>query len=167
VSGLTKLEENIPALRRYAWTLLRNQSDADDLVQDCLVRALDHMDQRTSESDMRPWLFSIMHNLCVSRWRRLRFRSSIVVTDTEADVSVPASQQATAELRAALNGFDQLPDEQRQVLLLVGVEGFEYADVAKILKIPVGTVMSRLSRARDKLRDTMEGRQRPALRRVK
>jgi RNA polymerase sigma-70 factor (ECF subfamily) len=167
VSGLTKLEENIPALRRYAWTLLRNQSDADDLVQDCLVRALDHMDQRTSENDMRPWLFSIMHNLCVSRWRRLRFRSSIVVSDTEADVSVPASQETAAELHAALNGLDQLPEEQRQVLLLVAVEGLEYADVAKILKIPVGTVMSRLSRARDKLRDTMEGRQRPTLRRVK
>jgi RNA polymerase sigma-70 factor (ECF subfamily) len=162
-----KLEENIPALRRYAWALLRNQSDADDLVQDCLVRALDRIDERTSANEMRPWLFSIMHNLCVSRWRRLRFRSSIVVSDTQADVSVPASQQATSELREALDLLDQLPDEQRQVLLLVAVEGLEYADVAKILKIPVGTVMSRLSRARDKLRDTMEGRQRPALRRVK
>ncbi len=116
---------------------------------------------------MRPWLFSIMHNLCVSRWLRLRFRSSIVVSDPEADASVPASQQATSELRAALDGLDQLPEEQRQVLLLVAVEGFEYADAAKILNIPVGTVMSRLSRARDKLRETMEGRQRPALRRVK
>jgi RNA polymerase sigma-70 factor (ECF subfamily) len=167
MSGLTKLEENIPALRRYAWSLLRNQSDADDLVQDCLVKALDHMDEQTSDSSMRPWLFSIMHNLCVSRWRRLRFRSSIVVSDTEADASVPASQQVNAELHAALNSLDQLPEEQRQVLLLVAVEGLEYADVAKILKIPVGTVMSRLSRARDKLRDTLEGRQRPALRRVK
>ncbi len=167
MSALTKLEENIPALRRYAFALLRNQSDADDLVQDCLVRALDHMDERTGEGEMRPWLFSIMHNLCVSRWRRLQFRSSIVVSDAEADVSVPASQQATAELHAALDGLDQLPEEQREVLLLIAVEGLEYADAAKILKIPVGTVMSRLSRARDKLRDTMEGRQRPALRRVK
>jgi RNA polymerase sigma-70 factor, ECF subfamily len=167
MSALTKLEENIPALRRYAFALLRNQTDADDLVQDCLVRALDHMDERTGEGEMRPWLFSIMHNLCVSRWRRLRFRSSIVVSGTEADVSVPASQQATAELHAALNNLDQLPEEQREVLLLVAVEGLEYADAAKVLKIPVGTVMSRLSRARDKLRDTMEGRQRPALRRVK
>jgi RNA polymerase sigma-70 factor, ECF subfamily len=167
MSGLTKLEENLPALRRYAFALLRNQSDADDLVQDCLVKALDHLDERTSENDMRPWLFSIMHNLCVSRWRRLRFRSSIVVSDTEADVAVPASQQTTSELHAALHSLDQLPEEQRQVLLLIAVEGLEYADVAKILKIPIGTVMSRLSRARDKLRDTMEGRQRPALRRVK
>ncbi len=174
--SLSKIEDNIPALRRYAWSLLRNQAEADDLVQDSLVQALDHIDTKAGDGEIRAWLFSIMHNQFVSRWRRMRFRSSVVVEDDEADVPVAASQQASAELQEALQLLDHLPSEQKQVLLLVAVEGLEYAEVAKVLKIPIGTVMSRLSRARDKLRDAMEGAemsavpkqsQKPVLRRVK
>jgi len=157
MSSLSKIEDNIPALRRYAWSLTRNQTEADDLVQDALVQALDHADSKSGDGDVRSWLFSIMHNQFISRWRRLRTRAAVLVDDDDADVAVGASQQANSELQDALHLLDQLPQEQKQVLLLVAVEGLEYAEVAKILKVPVGTVMSRLSRARDKLRDTMDG----------
>lgn len=167
MSDYADLEASIPALRRYAWSLTRNGADADDLVQDCLERALDRLATRNAEGAMRPWLFTIMHNLFASRWRRFKFRSSIVTEDASADAPIPASQQDSAELNAALRGLSQLPEEQQQVMLLVAVEGFEYGEVAGILGIPIGTVMSRLSRARDKLRDLMEGRQRPVLRSVK
>jgi RNA polymerase sigma-70 factor (ECF subfamily) len=168
MAGLTKLEVQIPALRRYALALTRDRSEADDLVQDCLVRALDNIDDRVGEGDIRPWLFTIMHNLCVSRWRRLKRRAAFMVDAPGADAVTPASQLAGSEMQAVLRGLATLPEEQRQVILLVGVEGFEYAEAATILGIPIGTVMSRLSRGRDRLADFMEGRQqRPLLRRVK
>jgi len=164
MTTLASLEQAIPALRRYAWSLLRNTADADDLVQDCLLRALDRVDDG---ADMRPFLFTVMHNLHVSRWRSLRRRAGITVQDQDADAAVPAAQQASSEMQDVLRAMAQLTYEQRDVLLLVGVEGFGYDEAARILNIPVGTVMSRLSRARDRLRDITEGRQQPALRRVK
>lgn len=164
---LSKLEETIPSLRRYAWTLVRQSSDADDLVQDCLVRALDRIETVRSEADLRPWLFAIMHNLHVSRWRRLRHRPEVAAEDAEAELAVPPSQPAHTEVRLALRGLAQLPEDQRQVIVLVAVEGLQYGEVARTLGIPIGTVMSRLSRARDRLRELVEGRERPLLRRVK
>jgi RNA polymerase sigma-70 factor, ECF subfamily len=167
MSMLSKLEESIPSLRRYAWTLVRQASDADDLVQDCLVRALDRIETVRAEADLRPWLFTIMHNLHVSRWRRWRGRREVAAEDVEAELTVPAGQPASTEMRLALRGLARLPEEQRQVLLLVAVEGFRYDEVARMLDVPIGTVMSRLSRARDRLREFVEGRERPQLRRVK
>ena len=166
MSTLSRLEENIPALRRYAWALLRDDAEADDLVQDCLVRALDRLNTRNGEGDIRPWLFTILHNLCVSRWRRAKVRAAFLA-ETDPEPSVPASQQSSAELRDVLQALDGLPMEQRQIVLLVAVEGLAYGEVAQILGIPVGTVMSRLSRARDRLRDAVDGRERPVVRRVK
>lgn len=167
MSVLSKLEENIPSLRRYAWTLLRNSSDADDLVQDCLLKALDRIDTLRTESDLRSWLFTIMHNLYVNRWRRMKLRTQIAAENAEPDLAVPPSQQASVEIQDVLRGLASLPEEQRQIVLLVAVEGFQYGEVAAMLGIPVGTVMSRLSRARDRLREIVEGRERPLLRRVK
>lgn len=167
MSVLSKLEENIPSLRRYAWTLLRNSSDADDLVQDCLLKALDRIDTLRTESDLRSWLFTIMHNLYVNRWRRMKLRTQIAAENVEPDLAVPPSQQASVEIQDVLRGLTSLPEEQRQIVLLVAVEGFQYGEVAAMLGIPVGTVMSRLSRARDRLREIVEGRERPLLRRVK
>lgn len=152
-------------MRRYACALLRDRHEADDLVQDSLVRALGGMDARR-DGEMRPWLFSIMHNLAVSRWRRWKASSPVFVDTEWADVAVAASQEASAELRDAMRALATLSDDQRQVLLLVAVEGFEYAQVASMLGLPIGTVMSRLSRARDKMRDFMDGRTPPALRSV-
>jgi RNA polymerase sigma-70 factor, ECF subfamily len=167
MSALAPLEENIPSLRRYGWSLLRNASDADDLVQDCLVRALDEFGSLRSERQLRPWLFAIMHNLYVNRWRRTKVRAESAAESPEADVAVPPPQQASSEMRDIMRGLDTLPPDQGQVILLVAVEGFEYAEVAAMLGVPIGTVMSRLSRARDRLRDFVEGRPQPVLRRVK
>jgi len=167
MTALAILEENIPSLRRYAWSLLRNASDADDLVQDCLVRALDKIGTVRSEGQLRPWLFAIMHNLYINRWRRTKVRAEVSAEDADAEVSVPPAQQAGTEMRDVMRGLAELPPDQRQVILLVAVEGFEYAEVAGMLGIPIGTVMSRLSRARDRLRDFVEGRPQPVLRRVK
>lgn len=167
MTSLSSLEEHIPALRRYAWSLLRNASDADDLVQDCLLRALDRFDTRTSQGDIRPWLFTIMHNIYISDWRRLRLRNQVMVEDVGADLGLPPPQPVNTEMRDTLRALAELAEEQRQVLLLVAVEGFGYGDAAIILDVPVGTVMSRLSWARDKLRELVEGRERPMLRMVK
>jgi RNA polymerase sigma-70 factor, ECF subfamily len=167
MTSLSSLEVHIPALRRYAWALLHNASDADDLVQDCLLRALDRFDTRVSQGDIRPWLFTIMHNIYISDWRRLRLRNQVMVEGVEADLGLPPPQSANTEMRDTLRALAELAEEQRQVLLLVAVEGFGYGDAAVILNVPVGTVMSRLSRGRDKLRELVEGRERPMLRMVK
>jgi RNA polymerase sigma-70 factor (ECF subfamily) len=164
-----EIEASIPALRRYAWSLLRDTDDADDLVQDCLVRALDHVAADPAVAAVRPWLFTIMHNLFVSRWRTTRRRRVTMPVDAADTVEVPVGPEQDDALsrRDLLAGLDRLTDDQRQVLLLIGVEGLEYREVASILDVPVGTVMSRLSRARDSLHAYMDGTKRPILRRVK
>jgi RNA polymerase sigma-70 factor (ECF subfamily) len=173
MSILAEIEACVPALRRYAWSMLRHSQDADDLVQDCLVRALAHLPPPSAEMAVRPWLFTILHNISVSRWRRLRRRGREVEPPPDApELRVAPAQDWSLSLRDLLQGLERLPEEQRRVLLLVGVEGFEYREAAAILGLPLGTVMSRLSRARDALHghmegQTMEGRARPALRRVK
>jgi RNA polymerase sigma-70 factor (ECF subfamily) len=164
-----EIEASIPALRRYAWSLLRDTDDADDLVQDCLVRALDRVAADSAIAAVRPWLFTIMHNLFVSRWRTMRKRR-LTMPDDAADnveVSVGPEQDDALARRDLLAGLDRLTEDQRQVLLLVSVEGLEYREVASILGVPVGTVMSRLSRARDNLHAHIDGTKRPVLRRVK
>ena len=174
MSTLTEIEETVPALRRYAASLLRQTQDADDLVQDCLVRALDKLPSRNAEVPVKPWLFAILHNLFINRWRKAR-RWARILSDPGPDtpeIPVEASQEWSIAQRDLLRGLHGLPEGQRQVLLLVGVEGLEYREVAMILDIPIGTVMSRLSRARDGLRDHMAGRAhqaapRQTLRRVK
>ena len=166
MSELSRLEAAIPAMRRYAWSLLRNGPEADDLVQDSLVRALDRMSGWQGGTDMRPWLFTIMHNLHVSRWRRLRRFAPVAVDDTDPAFQVGPEQPHRAELRRVAEVMDTLPEELRQVLLLVAVEGLHYAEAAGVLGLPIGTVMSRLSRARDRLRRELD-QAAPALRRVK
>jgi RNA polymerase sigma-70 factor (ECF subfamily) len=156
MTALARLEGHVPALRRYARTLLHDAVEADDLVQDCLVRAVERIQTLRTIEELRPWLFAIMYNLHVSRWRRRQVRASSICGDSEAGVAVTASQPATTEMRAVLRSLAELPQEQRNVLILVAVEGFKYAEVAKLLDIPVGTVMSRLSRARDRLREKVE-----------
>jgi RNA polymerase sigma-70 factor, ECF subfamily len=164
-----EIEASIPALRRYAWSLLRDTDEADDLVQDCLVRALDRVAADPAIAAVRPWLFTIMHNLFVSRWRTSRRRRVTMPGDAveNAEIAVAPEQDDALARRDLLAGLDRLTEDQRQVLLLVSVEGLEYREVASILGIPVGTVMSRLSRARDNLHAHMDGTKRPMLRRVK
>jgi RNA polymerase sigma-70 factor (ECF subfamily) len=154
------IEHQIPRLRRYARALTRNRERADDLVQDTLSRALVKEQFWQPGTNLRAWLFTIMHNQNVNNVR-LAVRESRMV-DMEQLSPMPATTDPTAsrqmfELERALA---QLPLEQRQVILLVGLEGMSYEDAAGILSVPVGTVRSRLSRGRDilsKLLD-MEGR---------
>jgi RNA polymerase sigma-70 factor (ECF subfamily) len=123
VSVLSQIEASIPALRRYARVLLRHRSDADDLVQDCLLRALDHLDPTMGEDSVRPWLFTIARNLFASRLRKARVRSISVPLDSinEPLLSSGAGQEWSLSVRDILRGFDRLPDDQRQVLLLAMV----------------------------------------------
>jgi len=147
----------VPRLRRYARALAANRDDADDLVQDTLERAWAKSSLWRGVGDARGWLFSIMHNLHVDGVRRPRVATQALDDDTP-EVAVAATQGerlAVLDLQAAL---DQLPIEQREIVLLVALEDMAYADVAKTLGIPIGTVMSRLSRGRERLRALLEGR---------
>jgi RNA polymerase sigma factor (sigma-70 family) len=162
------LEPHIPSLRRYAWALLRNTSDADDLVQDCLERAISRGRMRGDDSNTRAWLFTIMHNLFVNNMRsRARRGVHVPLSDLDDEQSEPAEQEHRLACRDILAALDKLTVEQRCVLLLVGVEDMTYEEAAHVLQIPIGTVMSRLSRGREKLREQLETPRRPEFRRVK
>ena len=150
----------VPRLRRYARALAGDRDDADDLVQDTLERAWAKSALWRGVADMRAWLFGIMHNLHVDAVRRPKL-ATVVIDDDTPEVAVAPTQGerlAVLDLQAAL---ELLPVEQKQIVLLVALEDMAYADVAKTLGIPVGTVMSRLSRGRERLRALMEGRDEP------
>jgi RNA polymerase sigma-70 factor (ECF subfamily) len=150
------LEDQIPRLRRYARALTRDSTRADDLVQSCLVRALAKQHLWEPGTDLRAWLFTILHNQHVND-RRSALRESVCISG-EASMPIPAAPNAIAslELRDLERAMTILPEEQRQVILLVGLEGMRYEEVARILDVPVGTVRSRLSRGRRMLRRIME-----------
>jgi RNA polymerase sigma factor (sigma-70 family) len=146
----------VPRLRRYARALAGNRDDADDLVQDTLERAWSRSGLWRGVTDMRAWLFGIMHNLHVDGVRRPQLHT-VVMDDDTPEVPVAPTQGerlAVLDLQAAL---DRLPIEQREIVLLIALEDMAYADVAKTLGIPIGTVMSRLSRGRERLRALMQG----------
>jgi len=155
---LLLVEPMIPALRRYARALVRNPATADDLVQDCLERAVSHWHQRR-EGDPRPWLFTILHNLAVNRFRRTSRRGTHLTLEQalESELREEAAQERTVMCKDVLDRLAKLPDDLRSVLLLVAVEDLSYADTAKVLNIPIGTVMSRLSRARERLQQDVDG----------
>ncbi len=167
---LSKIEDCIPALRRYALALLRDRQDADDLVHDCLVRALDKLHTRRDNGDIRAWLFTIMHNLFVSQRRRARRRpdtEALDDADNEDIVGVPGNQEDMVRWKELVRVLNSLPEDQRVVILLVSVEDLGYAEAARVLGVPVGTVMSRLARGRERMRQLAQEKGRPPLRRVK
>jgi RNA polymerase sigma-70 factor (ECF subfamily) len=143
---------HIPGLRRYARLLTRDLHRADDLVQDTLVRACAKWTLWRPDSDLRAWLFTIMHNLFINQVRAAPPES--VQLDSIVDAGHSEDAGVGIDLERALA---RLPDDQREVLLMVTVEDFSYAEVARVIGVPVGTVMSRLSRGRRRLRDAMEG----------
>lgn len=150
----------LPRLRRYARAMLGDRAAADDLVQDTLERAWSRIAQWRPGSDLRAWLFGIMHNLRVDQLRRGGLATtSLDDEDEAADVPVRPTQTDLLEVMDLETALRQLPDEQREILLLVALEEMSYADIAALLGIPIGTVMSRLSRGRERLRLVMEGRQ--------
>jgi RNA polymerase sigma-70 factor (ECF subfamily) len=151
------LEAQIPRLRRYARALTRDTVRADDLVQSCLLRALSKAHLWQPGTDLRAWLFTILHNQHVNDVRRaVREGVSIPVDDMAANLTTAPTQVANLRLRDLDRSLAKLPQEQRQVLLLVGVEGMRYEEVAEALDVPVGTVRSRVSRGRDTLRQLMD-----------
>ena len=146
----------IPRLRRYARALLGDRAAADDLVQDTLERAWSRLFQWRAGSDLRAWLFGIMHNLRIDQLRRPGLAMHSIDTD-DFEVPTRPTQTDALELRDIETALVHLPDEQREVLLLVALEEMSYAEIAATLGIPVGTVMSRLSRGRERLRLIMNG----------
>lgn len=163
------MEDCIPALRRYAGALLRDRQEVDDLVHECLVHALDRLDTLRNDAEMRPWLFAIMHNLYVSRIRRKHAHGQSLPIDTvtEQVLAVHPRQEGCLGAQDLMRAVERLPEEQRTVLLLVTVENLPYAEVAQVLGIPIGTVMSRLGRARERLRRETEAGPSSEFRRVK
>ena len=147
----------LPRLRRYARALVRDRAAADDLVQDTLERAWARCALWRAGSDLRAWLFSIMHNLRVDQLRRPSLPTHSIDED-DFEVPTRATQNDRLEVRDLESALRQLPDEQREVLLLVALEELSYAEVADALGIPIGTVMSRLARGRERLRLLMEER---------
>ncbi len=166
------LVEQLPGLRRYARALTGDAWAADDLVQDTLERACAKWRLWVAGTDLRAWLFTLMHNIYLNQRRAAKAALHCVsIDDVEAELQAPAAGgEGPLDLGRCLL---RLPAQQRAVLLLVALEDMSYEDVAKVLAIPVGTVMSRLSRARARLRELMEGRpmraaaQAPTLRRMK
>lgn len=155
---LVQVEPLIPALRRYARALVRERAAADDLVQDCLERAVSRWHQRRDGS-VRAWLFTILHNLAITQFRQATARGRHMPIDeaSEQELVSAAAQDQRLIYHDVLSKLAKLPEEQRAVLLLVAVEDLSYADAAGVLNVPVGTVMSRLSRAREKLQQEMDG----------
>jgi RNA polymerase sigma-70 factor (ECF subfamily) len=161
-----QLLASIPRLRRYARALTRSPDAADDLVQDCLERAWRKFDRWEPGTDLRAWLFTLMHNVFVNGVRRRRIETEPMTDSDFEDRRQPGPDRGVAlrDLEAAVS---RLPPEQREVLLLVCLEEMTYEQVAVVLGVPVGTVMSRLHRARKRVRELLQDEQRPPLRRVK
>ena len=156
-----RIEAAIPALRRYARALTRDAETADDIVQDTLVRAL-RSEHLFHGGDMRAWLYTILTNLNRNRLRTLARRPVISpIKDTDATASGPDSGG-----RDIVRALEMLTEEQRSALLLVVLESLTYREVSEVQGVPIGTVMSRLARARNEIKAYLDG-ERPVLRRVK
>ena len=150
----------IPRLRRYARALVGDQAAADDLVQDTLERAWSRLHLFRRGSDLRAWLFTMMHNVHVNKVRATRATDPL--DEDLPEMALRAPQGDSLVMRDLDRSIGLLPSEQRAVLLLVTLEDMSYEEVARTLGIPMGTVMSRLSRAREKLRAMMLGQAAPA-----
>ena len=153
-----QVEEHVPRLRRYARALTGDSHRADDLVQDTLERGWTKFHLWQAGSDLRAWLFTIMHNVFVNQLRQGRLADTGLPLDEEAlELPTAANQESALVLRDLEAALARLPHEYREVLLLVGLESLRYEEAARVLEVPIGTVMSRLSRGREQLRRLMAG----------
>lgn len=162
-----QIEPLIPSLRRYARALLRDRDAADDLVQSTLERALSRWRLRRDGGDLRAWMFTILRNLYLDQRRRIARRGVDLELDHFGALADDVGAERALIARDALARLDTLPEEQRSLLLLIGVEDLSYEQAARVLDVPIGTIMSRLSRARAALRRSVETGRGPVLRRVK
>jgi RNA polymerase sigma factor (sigma-70 family) len=153
-----QLRELLPRMRRFAVWLTRDPSSADDLVQSSLEKALSRWADKRPEGDLRAWLFSILYRQFLDAHRRSRRYGRMLELFTGArDDHYEPSVERTVVARSTLEAFGLLNTEQRALLLWVSVEGLSYKEIAEILDVPIGTVMSRLSRARQALRQLSDG----------
>jgi RNA polymerase sigma-70 factor (ECF subfamily) len=156
---LAQVEPLIPALRRYARAMLRDGELADDLVQDCLERVVRKWEARRRAEDTRQWVFAIAHNLAVNKLRQdMRRGIHVALEDVdESNMIAPPAQEHRVRHAELMRALEALPIEQRSVVLLVSVEDLSYAEAAEALGIPIGTVMSRLARGRERLQKALDG----------
>jgi len=157
---------HVPGLRRYAAALAGNAADADDLVQDCIERALVRRDTLREPDSLGRWLKTILHNLYVTKLRR-RGAASVPIEDFAEDLALSVPPEDQGQIRDLVRALSTLSVEHRQVLLLISLEGLSYREVAEVLDIPIGTVMSRLARARERLRSLLDGDEDRAVRRIR
>jgi RNA polymerase sigma factor (sigma-70 family) len=156
-----RLHEQVRALRRYALVLTRNPDVAEDLVQETLAKAIAAAHTWRPDSDLRPWLFRILHNTHVSALRRQKVRA-----EAAADLVEPVaseSQHKQIELQQVLDALGEIPEAQRRPIVLVALEDMSYAEAARTLDLPLGTFMSRLGRGREALRRIVNGAKRARL----
>jgi RNA polymerase sigma-70 factor (ECF subfamily) len=165
----SELTAQVPHLRRFARALSGDAALADDLVQDCVERALRKQHLFDETRNLRTWLFTILRNLFISGLRRNgRASAAKSVDDLQAgEDAVRPEQESNLALSDIVMALDRLPSAHREVLLLVALEDMSYRDIAEVTGVPVGTVMSRLSRARMSLRAALEGGEPMGIRRVK
>lgn len=150
------IAEQIPRLRRYARALLGDPVRADDLVQETLLRGLSRRHLWQPGTDIRAWMFTILHNIHVNNQRKRHVRKDYQEPlEDQPELATPSTQEKSLEIRDLSRALELLPEPQRQVVLLVGLEGMDYKKVADVLEIPLGTVMSRLHRGREALRQLM------------
>jgi RNA polymerase sigma-70 factor (ECF subfamily) len=153
------VEREIPRLRRYARALTRSGDRADDLVQETLLRAIAKAHLWQTGTDIRAWLFTIMHNQYVNMVRRaMREEANVDIEQISASLVATTDPTASRQLRELERALARLAPEQREVILLVGLEGMSYEAAAQILNVPIGTVRSRLSRGREALRRLLDPR---------
>jgi RNA polymerase sigma-70 factor, ECF subfamily len=154
----TTLECHMTGLRRYAMSLVRDPTESDELVQECMLRALSNSHVWPRVRDARAYLFTVLHHVYVDyRREQRRMGPQVPVEETAGQLPTPPSQFKQVELQEMARALSALPKEQREVVLLVALDGCSYQEVSDKLRIPVGTVMSRLFRAREALRRMTNG----------
>ncbi|MBB4658840.1 RNA polymerase sigma factor [Parvularcula dongshanensis] len=153
----TELNECLPALHRFAFTLTRNEDRANDLVQDCVERCL-RKQHLFDGQNLRSWMFTVCRRVFLNQIRRDKVRGTPVDMDDapQAKLSIDAAQEEKMHYQDVVEGFRDLPHNDKVVLSLVAIEGLKYEEAAELLDVPVGTVRSRLSRARSRLREALE-----------
>jgi RNA polymerase sigma-70 factor (ECF subfamily) len=156
------LIELMPALRRFARALTLNHDAADELLQDCLERALRKLHLLRQDESLRAWAFTLMHRVFCNNLRSLRRRRLLEAAHArEIDASVGPAQPGVSELRAVIARLGELAEDQRAVIVLIALEEVSYQEAARILEVPVGTVMSRLARGRERLRRLVDAERIP------
>jgi RNA polymerase sigma-70 factor (ECF subfamily) len=155
-----EIEDYIPQLRRYALALSHNPVAADDLIQESVARALMKSDLFNAGTNLRAWLFTIMHNIHISNTRRQKHIGMPIDPDiAAATLSTQPSQEAPLVMKALNKAMQVIPDSQRVAVIMAGVEGMSYEEISQHLDVPIGTIKSRVSRGRDALRKALHGRE--------